>query len=285
MNPNQIVLNELPPKVWFEQAPENVPVNKIYVTDEGRVYGRIADPNIRYVDTDKKVDIDETNFVYAHQGIVDTDSGQVTAGIIAADLEHAPLTMSPKAQAAWNAGNMADTSRQLVQVVYKNDPDGTIQVLGSVIPFKTTYKEILDIRRTPISGHWRQIWDEKVKKPVVALLGAIFVNQPGFRMDLSQMRASVEDLDEETFYIGEQPTILSESSGKIVESPISEEDMMELEELKNRLIALETQVVAAAPVEAPMDVSPELAVIGEKLDGIQAMLVDLTDAIGTLVYG
>ena len=69
MNPNQIVLNELPPRVWFEQAPENVPVNKIYVTDEGRVYGRIADPNIRYVDSKQKVELDETNFVYAHQGL------------------------------------------------------------------------------------------------------------------------------------------------------------------------------------------------------------------------
>ena len=286
MNPNQIVLNGLPPKVWFEQAPENVPVNKIYVTDDGRVYGRIADPNIRYVDSKQKVQIDESNFVYAHQGIVDTDGGQVTAGIIAADLEHAPLSMSPQAQAQWNAGNMANTSRQLVQVVYKNDPDGTIQVLGSVIPFKTTYKEILDIRRTPISGHWRQIWDERVKKPVVALLGAIFVNQPGYRMDLGQIKASIEDLDEQVFYVEDDSRVIgSESSGKIVESSISEEDMMELEELKNRLIALETQTVAAVSDAPAVDFSSELAIIAEKQDAILALLTDIADAVGSMAYG
>ncbi len=287
MDPNQIVLNSLPPKEWFDSAPENVVVGKINVTDEGRIYGRIADPNICYVDSRKKVELDESNFVYAHQGYIDTLGGQVTAGVIAADLEHAPLTLSPKAQAKWSAGNMSDTSRQLAQVVYKNDPDGTIQVLGSVIPFKTTMKDVLDIRRTPISGHWRQIWDERVKKPVVALLGAIFVNQPGYRMDLSQIRASIEDLDENIFYVDETHVIGSESRGRIVETDLKEnEGKMDLAPITDQLSRIEgkfdKQTVAAVD---PMVESTDLSAVYERLDGIEAMLIDIADAIGTLAYG
>lgn len=291
MNPNDIILNELPPLEWFQTLPADIQVGKIDVTDEGRVFGKIADSGIRYVGSKQKVELDESNFLYAHQGYADTADGvRVKVGVIAADLEHAPFTMSPRAQAEWNAGNMADTARQLVQVVYKNSDDGTILVLGSVIPYKTTYKEILDIRRTPISGHWRQIWDDRNDKPIVGLMGAIFVNQPGYRIDLSQIAASVDDLDENIFYSENSSLAMQQKNDDNIISDLNHsknEDTiaMDLTGIESRLDELK-QLVAAAPADGtPVDAtSTDLTIVNEKLDAIASMLVDISDAIGTLAY-
>ena len=290
MNPDDIILNELPPLEWFDTIPADIPVGKIDVTDEGRVFGKIADSGIRYVGSKQKVELDESNFIYAHQGYADTAEGvRVKVGVIAADLEHAPLTMSPRAQAEWNAGNMADTARQLVQVVYKNSGDGTILVMGSVIPFKTTFKEVLDIRRTPISGHWRQIWDDRNDRPIVGLMGAIFVNQPGYRIDLSQIAASIDDLDENIFYSENGSLAMLEKNTDTIISdltnPINEDLNMDLTGVEKRLDELK-QLVAATPADtAPVVDTTDLSVVNEKLDAIASMLVDISDAIGTLAYG
>ena len=290
MNPDDIILNELPPLEWFDTIPADIPVGKIDVTDEWRVFGKIADSGIRYVGSKQKVELDESNFIYAHQGYADTAEGvRVKVGVIAADLEHAPLTMSPRAQAEWNAGNMADTARQLVQVVYKNSGDGTILVMGSVIPFKTTFKEVLDIRRTPISGHWRQIWDDRNDRPIVGLMGAIFVNQPGYRIDLSQIAASIDDLDENIFYSENGSLAMLEKNTDTIISdltnPINEDLNMDLTGVEKRLDELK-QLVAATPADtAPVVDTTDLSVVNEKLDAIASMLVDISDAIGTLAYG
>lgn len=158
------------PAEWFDPVQLDGPT-RMTITDEGRVYGHLAQSGTCHVGfADKCVAPPEspTNYAYFHMGEVKTDKGLIAAGKITVGGGHADIRLG------WRlAQEHYDNAASVGAVVRAYRDEHGIQVAGALLP-NATKEQIAAMRRSPLSGDWRIIGGER------ELTFAHCVNDPGF---------------------------------------------------------------------------------------------------------
>ncbi len=160
------------PSEWF-QNPELSGPTALTVTDEGRVFGHLAQWGVCHIGFDG-VCVDPpksaTDYAYFLTGEVDTDAGPVPVGNITIDGPHAPLGMKARPAMAHY-----DNTCTVVADVTCGEDDHGIWVAGWVRPGTPEDKVYALKASGGLSGDWRTVNGHPKE-----LIAALAVNSGGF---------------------------------------------------------------------------------------------------------
>jgi hypothetical protein len=162
-----------PPRDWFEtpEAPKPTPLT---VTDDGRVFGHIADwrtCHTGYPGQCVTAPRSASAYAYAHTGAVKTAEGvQLSVGRLTVGGGHASTRPGVGLTAALAHYDDASTTAAIGR--FKDGKHG-IWFSGAVVP-EATPGQIAQLRRHPPSGDWRRIGGAQ------EMILAHSVNAPGF---------------------------------------------------------------------------------------------------------
>ena len=160
------------PASWFKD-PELSDVTPLTVTDDGRVFGHLAQWGVCHVGFDG-VCVDPpksaTGYAYFLSGVVDTDEGEVPVGNITIDGPHAPLGMKARPAMAHY-----DNTCSVVADVNCGEDDHGIWVAGWVRP-GTPEEKVYALKASGgLSGDWRTVNGHPKE-----MIAALAVNSGGF---------------------------------------------------------------------------------------------------------
>jgi hypothetical protein len=174
---------EKPPKEWFEN-PNLTGISPIVVTEEGRVFGHLAEWGTCHIGFDGVcIEPPPSNTDYAYfmtGGHVLTDGGDVRVGHLTMDTGHA----GPRASARIAAAHYDNTGAAVADVVVGEDEHG-IWVAGRVRP-GTPAEKVEAMRASALSGDWRDVFGDGS----LELVAALHVNTPGFPILAPMLAAS-----------------------------------------------------------------------------------------------
>jgi uncharacterized protein DUF6582 len=159
-----------PPASWFED-PVLPTKTGLTVTDDGHVFGHIAAWGECHRDFNECVLAPHSKMDYRafHLGKVRTAEGEtLKAGKIQMDTTHADVRLGFAAAAF----HYDDTGNE-VAVVRAGEDEYGIWVAGAIVP-EATEQMVARLRRSPISGDWRQV------EGGLELVAALAVNTPAF---------------------------------------------------------------------------------------------------------
>lgn len=161
-----------PPKAWFDN-PHLQDKTPLTVTADGRVFGHLAAWGECHRDVGARECVlaprSRKGYGPFHLGTVETAEGDtVRVGKIVMDTRHAGIHLGYSA-AAIHYDNTGDE----VAVVRAGEDEHGIWVAGSVVP-EATRKKVAKLRRSPLSGDWRNV-DGNLE-----LTAALAVNVPAF---------------------------------------------------------------------------------------------------------
>lgn len=159
-----------PPKEWFDD-PVLPAKTGLTVTDDGHVFGHIAAWGECHRDFNECVLAPHSKMDYRafHLGKVRTVEGDhIQAGKIQMDTTHADVRLGYAAAAF----HYDDTGNE-VAVVRAGEDEYGIWVAGAIVP-EATEQMVARLRRSPISGDWRQVEGN------LELVAALAVNTPAF---------------------------------------------------------------------------------------------------------
>lgn len=171
---------ELPPAEWFDD-PNLTGPSPIVVTEEGRVFGHLAQWGVCHIGIDGvcvEPPPSPTDYAYFRLGSILTSSGMRDVGTITMDTGHAPL--SARARAAMAHYDDTGTASAYVNI---GEDDHGIWVAGCVHPGLEPDK-VVTLRAAKLSGDWRVFGGE------LDLVAALAVNVPGFPVQRPALAAS-----------------------------------------------------------------------------------------------
>lgn len=170
-----------PPRGWFE-VPEPNRKTALTITEDGQVYGHIASadtPHIGFAGRPVYAPRSATGYAYFHVGAVKTAEGdEVPIGKITVGAGHADMRAGYRA-----AAEHYDNSARAVAVVRATDGKHGIWACGALLPGLDEHA-IAELRRSPISGDWREIGGN------LELVAALAVNTPGFPIPRTTARVA-----------------------------------------------------------------------------------------------
>jgi hypothetical protein len=168
-----------PPDDWFD-VPEADRFQPLTVTEDGRVFGHIADWNTCHVGfpgSCQTAPRSSANYAYAHTGEVITESGKrLPIGRITVGGGHADLKYGARA-----AQEHYDNAATCAAIGRFRDGRHGIWFSGSAVP-EATPELLAQLRRHPPSGDWRKINGSR------ELILAHAVNTGGFPAPRYQMQ-------------------------------------------------------------------------------------------------
>lgn len=154
--------------------PEPDELTALTVTDDGRVYGHLAQADschIGFADVCVSPPTSATGYAYFHQGEISTTDGPLPVGKLTLGTGHAGMR-----QAARAAAEHYDNTGTAVAVVRCTDGLWGPWLSGRILPGIDDAR-IDELRRSGVSGDWRSIQRGSNKLELVAVLA---VNVPGF---------------------------------------------------------------------------------------------------------
>lgn len=154
--------------------PEPDELTALTVTDDGRVYGHLAQADschIGFADVCVSPPTSATGYAYFHQGEISTTEGPLPVGKLTLGTGHAGMR-----QAARAAAEHYDNTGTAVAVVRCTDGLWGPWLSGRVLP-GIDDDRIDELRRSGVSGDWRSIQRGSNNLELVAVLA---VNVPGF---------------------------------------------------------------------------------------------------------
>ena len=154
--------------------PEPDELTALTVTDDGRVYGHLAQAescHIGFADVCVSPPTSATGYAYFHQGEISTTEGPLPVGKLTLGTGHAGMR-----QAARAAAEHYDNTGTAVAVVRCTDGLWGPWLSGRILP-GIDDNRIEELRRSGVSGDWRSIQRGSNNLELVAVLA---VNVPGF---------------------------------------------------------------------------------------------------------
>ncbi|MFE5789556.1 2'-5' RNA ligase family protein [Rhodococcus erythropolis] len=154
--------------------PEPDELTALTVTDDGRVYGHLAQADschIGFADVCVSPPTSATGYAYFHQGEISTTEGPLPVGKLTLGTGHAGMR-----QAARAAAEHYDNTGTAVAVVRCVDGLWGPWLSGRILP-GIDDDRIDELRRSGVSGDWRSIQRGSNNLELVAVLA---VNVPGF---------------------------------------------------------------------------------------------------------
>lgn len=174
------------PAAWFKD-PELDGPTPITITDEGRVFGHIAQWGVCHTGLGLSIGMDDTctappqspsNYAYYLTGAVTTDEGDIAVGNLTMGIGHAGERMSAGA-----AIEHYDNVNAVVADVVTGEDMYGIWFSGAMRP-NLTNERLRAFKASRLSGDWRRIGGE------LELVGALSVNVPGFPIPRLALAAS-----------------------------------------------------------------------------------------------
>lgn len=213
-----------------ELTPEGFPV-PVTITDDGAVYGYAAvwgTCHTGFSDVCIMPPRSATNYALFHVGAVRLEDGtDLPIGKLTVSLDDTNGGHAPGRAGIGPASAHYDNSCAAVAVVRAYDNEHGIQVVGRIIP-GTSEEKIAALRRSPLSGDWREYAGN------LEMVAALGVNVPGFPVP----RAMVASVD------GRQVTLIAAGRVPVMDTvPVP---------------SLEQRTLAAAARVAEMRVAPDL---------------------------
>lgn len=278
-----------PPKEWFEDVPPeaaDLPLKKIYVADDGRVFGRVHDNSTCILDGSKdcwKPD-KQDSYDLTYQGVTETAEGElITTADLAITEGHAPVAFWDDWQMslAFNMGDIdergqavddpAKASSKLARVRFVDREDG-LWALGAVYPTATA-KTVVLARGSSWSGHWQTVPRQGMK-----FLGAVVVNRPGLPQ-LSRIA-----MNNGYAIVPEGTEVIHMAA---IETPTQESDITSLNETSQKMPDITELISRVSALEEAQDVTNERLKEHEQLITSSALediqIEELTEAVEDMV--
>lgn len=165
------------PAEWFANPGLTEPT-PLQITPEGRVYGHLADWRSCHTGFAGCVRAPKSrsNYAYFHLGETMTTDGPLPVGKITLAGGHANLSSGFRA-----AAEHYDNSTTAVAEVRAGEDKFGIWVAGRVLPEVMGTAREAELRRSPLSGDWREIGGQP------EMIAALAVNAPGFAIPRAQV--------------------------------------------------------------------------------------------------
>lgn len=201
-----------PPPQWFEK-PELDGPTRLKVTEEGRVYGHLAQWGVCHMgirDACRMAPHSNTGYRYFMDGTVITaDGSERPVGKITVGTGHADLRLGyvPAADHYDNTGTVAAV------VAIHEDQWGPV-VAGGAVP-EATQEQLAVLRRSPLSGDWRPT------PHGLELVAALAVNSPGFPI-MGFTASGDQTLVAAGMVLTDEELALLSSSGETAQTPPDE---------------------------------------------------------------
>jgi hypothetical protein len=164
------------PAAWFTDPELDAPT-PVTVTEEGRVFGHIAQWGVCHTGLGLSVGLDDsctaaphstTDYAYYRTGVIDTDVGEIPVGNLTMGIGHA----GERASASATMAHYDNTNAVVADVVVGEDIHG-IWFSGAMRP-NLTDEQVREFKASTLSGDWRTIGGD------LELVAALAVNVPGF---------------------------------------------------------------------------------------------------------
>ncbi|WP_280758925.1 hypothetical protein [Prescottella agglutinans] len=154
--------------------PEADELTALTVTDDGRVYGHLAQADschIGFADVCVSPPASACDYAYFHQGEISTTDGALAVGKLTLGTGHAGLRAGARA-----AAEHYDNTGSAVAIVRCSDGLWGPWLSGRILP-GVDDDRIAELRRSGVSGDWRAVQRNSSQLELVAVLA---VNVPGF---------------------------------------------------------------------------------------------------------
>lgn len=181
-----ITIPNVPPASWFTKPTDVTMKGALTVTDEGRVFGRLAPSGVTHRSVNRRVPmgVDYTRFLGAETIVA--GGGRVVTGPITMNCGHAPMENYGTLQ---NRIEHYDNSCSVVaNITVGEDGDG-VWVAGALSPFATA-EQVQAMMSCRLSGDWQPHPD---KHGVPELIAALLVPVPGFASAREEASVTFED--------------------------------------------------------------------------------------------
>lgn len=227
---------ETPPREWFDLPELNGPT-PLTVTEDGRIYGHIADwntPHTAYAGQKVHAPRNHSGYAFFLTGELECEGGEkVSVGQLTMGCGHATMRDNP-----WQAKAHYDGGPGAVQAadVFVGDDKWGICVAGALRPGLTT-EQIREFRALAPSGDWRKLNGR------LELVACVQVPSPGFPVPRSALAASgadIIDISCRSHYVrigetDEMEMTALVAAGRVVNDPVRRA----FGEMSRRLAALE----------------------------------------------
>lgn len=174
-----ITLPDVPPAWWFDRPDDVVMATAFTITDDGRVYGRLAPANTahrayrgRRLTVPEKVDY--SRFL-GRQTIV-AGGGRLVTGVVTMDCGHCPPGLS--SDPAVRAQHYDNSCSVVASINIGDDPVNGPWVAGALLP-GVTAEQVAAMQACVLSGDWAPHPEKPGQMEFVA---ALLVPVPGFPM-------------------------------------------------------------------------------------------------------
>jgi hypothetical protein len=158
------------PAEWFDD-PHLVGLSALAITDEGRVFGHLAQWDVCHVGIAHacvNAPHSYTNYAYFHTGLIETTAGDLSIGHITLGTGH-PTNYKGYVAAMEHYDNTAT----VVADVRAGEDEFGIWLAGALRP-DITPRQLADMKAAPLSADWRVVGGRS------ELMAALCVNVPGY---------------------------------------------------------------------------------------------------------
>lgn len=175
-----ITIPDIPPAHWFSEPTDVEMKGALTITDEGRVYGRLAPAGVTHRSVNRQVprNVDYSRFMGAETLVASDDGtvGRVVTGPITFNCGHADTDPRVYGTLENRKRHYDNSCSVFADIAVGEDKDGNVWVAGAVKPFATG-EQIQQAMSCRLSGDWQPHAD---KPGTTEFVAALLVPVPGF---------------------------------------------------------------------------------------------------------
>jgi hypothetical protein len=188
-----ITIPDVPPAWWFNE-PTDVEIHgALTITDEGRVFGRLAPGGVTHRSVNRKVprNVDYSRFMGAETLVAGADGSiaRVRSGPVTFNCGHASTKVEEYGTLNNRMKHYDNSCSVFADIAIGEDKDGHVWVAGAVKPYASG-DQIMQAMSCRLSGDWQPHPD---RPGVTEFIAALLVPVPGFAMARKEASVQFED--------------------------------------------------------------------------------------------
>lgn len=188
-----ITIPDVPPAWWFTQpAPEEIK-GAFTITDEGRVFGRLAPAGVTHRSVKRKVprNVDYSRYMGAETLVAGADGsiGRVKTGPVTFNCGHADTDPAVYGTLDNRKNHYDNSCSVFADIAIGEDKEGNVWVAGAIKPF-VEGPQIQQAMSCRLSGDWQPHPD---RPGVTEFIAALLVPVPGFATARTEASVTVSD--------------------------------------------------------------------------------------------
>lgn len=188
-----ITIPDVPPAWWFNEPTDVEMKGALTITDEGRVFGRLAPAGVTHRSVKRQVprNVDYSRFMGAETIVAGADGGthRVVTGPITFNCGHASAEPQVYGTLDNRIQHYDNSCSVFADIAIGEDKDGHVWVAGAVKPYATG-EQIQQAMSCRLSGDWQPHQD---RQGVTEFVAALLVPVPGFATARKEASVRMED--------------------------------------------------------------------------------------------